>query len=450
VSGDPDVPPRYARQHTRQPKDNREHAQRDRDRILYSSAFRRLAGVTQVVGADESDVFHNRLTHSLKVAQFGRRLAEKLRKDNAQNPLLEVLGIEPDVVEAAGLAHDIGHPPFGHVAEEELQNLTKEIGSFEGNAQSFRVLTRLAVHAPWDEDRKGPEYPGLDLTRATLNAVLKYPWRYGENGEKSRRKWGAYETETDGLHFARLDRAQRDFRKSVEAQLMDWADDVTYSVHDMEDFYRVGLIPLDRLLSDDRTKRSFFDEVFSREQGEAATAVQNKEYTRIELEQAFETIVSFIPIEEPYAGTQEQRCKLRNLTSGLIARHIRAVELAEPRSASENGVRIDPERRKEVIMGKELTWHFVINNPALASQQQGQRNIVVTLLKIFRDAAEAKRLNVFPVRAREAVQQARTPADSTRAIVDLVAGLTEQQAVAMYQRMTGASLGSVFNVLLHQ
>src|ERR1700722_18335562 len=154
--------------------DKRSPAQRDRDRLVYSSAFRRLAEVTQVVAAASGYVFHNRLTHSLQVAQVGRRLAEKLLRDLPEDvSSLDVPSIDPDVVEAAGLAHDLGHPPFGHVIEYELNDLSKDFGGYEGNAQSFRILTRLAFHRY--------EYDGLNLTAATLAAVLKYPWFRNQN-----------------------------------------------------------------------------------------------------------------------------------------------------------------------------------------------------------------------------------------------------------------------------
>ncbi|MGB9286651.1 MAG: dNTP triphosphohydrolase, partial [Candidatus Sulfotelmatobacter sp.] len=135
---------RSERLHDKNPRtdgDDRTPAQRDRDRILYSSSFRRLAEVTQVVSASSGYVFHNRLTHSLQVAQVGRRLAEKLCK---KYPALTTDLICPDVVEAACLAHDLGHPPFGHVAEHRLNELAKAYGGFEGNAQSFRIVSSLA------------------------------------------------------------------------------------------------------------------------------------------------------------------------------------------------------------------------------------------------------------------------------------------------------------------
>jgi dGTPase len=225
------------RHRTDREADQRNPFQRDRDRILYSPIFRRLAGVTQVVHAAEGHIFHNRLTHTIKVAQIGRRIAEHLRQTDPEL-VRDVGDIDPDVVEAAALAHDLGHPPFGHIAEYELDQLLRNhniTDGFEGNAQSFRVVTKFGI-------RLGVT-SGLNLTRASLNAILKYPWQRGNDGKKFK-KWGSYQTEIDDFDFARKLEEGGDLRRSAEAELMDWADDVTYSVHDVEDFYRAGAYTL--------------------------------------------------------------------------------------------------------------------------------------------------------------------------------------------------------------
>ena len=178
-----------------------------------------MAEVTQVVSPTAGYVFHNRLTHSQQVAQVGRRLAEKLsRVYSAQ--LQQSEPIDPDVIESAGLAHDLGHPPFGHIAEDQLNELSKDIGGFEGNAQSFRIVTKLALHSI--------NHRGLDLTRATLAATLKYPWFRGANEDKAH-KWGAYKSEMRDFNFATALLPDAGVR-TIEAELMDWAADVTYSV----------------------------------------------------------------------------------------------------------------------------------------------------------------------------------------------------------------------------
>ena len=168
--------------------------------------------------------FHNRLTHSLEVAQIARRLAENVLETRREEAAA-LGGIDPDVVEAAALAHDLGHPPFGHIAEKKLDELVLDANNsdgFEGNPQSFRVVTKLAL--------RHQDFPGLNLTRATLNALLKYPWLRRAGGGPQYRKWGAYSSEDDEFQWARtLDPSSVD-AKSPEAELMDWADDVAYSV----------------------------------------------------------------------------------------------------------------------------------------------------------------------------------------------------------------------------
>jgi dGTPase len=432
------------------PPDNLTPGQRDRDRILYTSSFRRLAGVSQVVSAGESHVFHNRLTHSLEVAQVARRLAEKLARE--QNELAQRIGgVDADVAEAVALAHDLGHPPFGHAAEQELNQLGTPIlpDAFEGNAQSFRIVTKLALRAPYNRELRAPETPGLNLSRATLCGLLKYPWLRGTGG-KYEHKWGAYQTEAPLFKWARELFPSGDETKCVEAEIMDWADDTTYSVHDLEDFYRVGLVPLDRL-RDAAERRRFFDATFSRSKSAAA----NSNYSRDALETAFEELISSIPINEPYFGSQEQRCNLRTFTAYLIARYINAISLRQPSQDDRRLVAIDPDRHKEVIMLKELTWYYVINRPALATQQHGQRTVIQSLFANFLSNAKRGNFALFPIAVRELLDKVRRDLDDeqrerelARIVIDLIAGMAEQQAVEMSLRLSGTSLGSALDYRL--
>ncbi len=212
--------------------DDRSDFQRDRDIVLYTSALQRLSGITQVTSPDTGHVFHNRLTHTLQVAQVGRRLAEKL---HLRQPELTHFygGISPDVVEAACLAHDLGHPPFGHIAEEVLNRLAGDtVEGFEGNAQSFRIVCELAF--------RSPEFAGLNLTKATLRAILKYPWTYRKRPTSYPKKWGAYSSEEPSFTHATGNNDGGPVLRCAEAEIMDSADDLTYAVHDVEDFYRAG------------------------------------------------------------------------------------------------------------------------------------------------------------------------------------------------------------------
>jgi dGTPase len=416
------------------PQDNRTPAQRDRDRVLYSSAFRRLGGVTQVVLAGEGHLFHNRLTHSLKVAQIGRRIAEMLLRSSRGSPsevltLRQLGGLDPDVVETAGLAHDLGHPPFGHIAEQELDKLVRESGvsdGFEGNAQTFRIVTKLALVLDDTE--------GLNLTRATLNAILKYPWLH----QGGARKWGAFATELDDFQWTRKGSGLADRRRSLEAEIMDWADDIAYAVHDVEDFYRAGFIPLERLQGHSTSKLNpLFDRVAIRWK----EVLGHPRLTHTQLQKAARSTLRNFPLTEPYAGTRSDRVKLRLFTAGLIGRYVRAT------SFSAGGLRIQPQAIVEVALLKELTRQYVVESPALATQQHGQRRIVGELFTMFRDALIAGDAAIIPARFRQQAEalsgRPNADTDRTRLAADCVASMTEEQAITVHQRLTGSQLGSL-------
>jgi dGTPase len=411
------------------PTDGRTDAQKDRDRILYTSALRRLAKVTQVVAADVGHVFHNRLTHSLQVAQVGLRIAQRLRPSYTNLAGTED-GFDPDVVEAACLAHDLGHPPFGHIAEEKLDELAGgKIDGFEGNAQSFRIVTRLSQHSPI--------HRGLDLTRATLAAILKYPWLRGEN-ENKKEKWGAYSSERKDYDFA-VELCTSAQVKTIEASLMDWADDITYSVHDAEDFYRAGRLPL-HLLADrryDKERKGFFEKAFARHADKHGIWSDQKA-----LEDAFkEVIVGLFPLEGPYTGEWEERADLRDFSSQLIGRYVGATTIRERGGSLQ--LHIDEDRELEVAMLKELTWVYVIEAPELASQQEGQRKVIEGLFRIYWDAAQGHNsAHLSPPYYRRALEKAADSQEKMRVVVDMIAGMTEEQALAMHSRLIGVSVGS--------
>lgn len=423
--------------------DQRGPFQRDRDRVIYTSAFRRLAWVTQVVSAQEGEPFHNRLTHTLEVAQIGRRLAEKLHKEQGEL-VIAVGGLDPEVVEAAALAHDLGHPPFGHAAEKELDRLVvKEAipDGFEGNAQSFRVVTKLAT--------RNRDSLGLDLTRATLDAILKYPWFRAATPPERGRKWGAYNSERVEFEWVRGPEP-RGFRKTAEAELMDYADDIAYAIHDVEDFYRTGLIPLDRLAGNGDEIDRFIDGTF-------ANLARNNEPTRFEKSECrtrFARILASAPILDPYSGTREQRARLRSFTSGRIGQYINAIRLRAPESQSDRKVEIEEWAELELFVLKQLTWYYVINNSALAAQQFGQRNIIRYIFETFGNAVTENDHDLFPPRYREQVAelvekgQEASKEDRIRIVTDLISGMTENQAISMYQRLSGTNPGTVLDVIV--
>lgn len=411
-------------------KDYRTAPQIDRDRVLYSTAFARLAEVTQVVPADSGHVFHNRLTHSLKVAQIARRMAERMAAEYPDT-VRTLGGIDADAAEAAALAHDLGHPPFGHLAEEELDRLCRDCGledGFEGNAQSFRIVTVLAIGDPISPATEG--ISGLNLTRGTLNALLKYPWLHSENPEKPK-KWGAYQSEKKVFEWVRAGQPFPPFVKCVEAELMDWADDITFSVHDLIDFFCAGRIPLEQLAfqgSQTGERDSFFEEVFER----------NPELCdrRERLQNAFDEILNNFPLARRYTGSQEQRRALWQFITILISRYVSAISLD---LKGQRSVCVAEYALDEVRMLKELTWHYVILHQDLATIQRGQREMVTRVFKELRSAAANKSSwNLFPPFFRNQLHEAECDAARlTRITADYVSSMTERELGRLHRLLTG-------------
>ncbi len=413
--------------------DTRSPARRDRDRILYSPAFRRLSDVTQVVAPTERYPIHNRLTHSLKVAQIGRSLAETLlAAPGAGERAAAAGGLDPDVVEAAALAHDLGHPPFGHVAERELDDiLTGQHGladGFEGNAQSFRVVTTLAV--------RHEDVPGLDLTRATLGAILKYPWTRAASGPAAR-KWGAYASEEGQLAWAREGCPLPPGQPTLEAAVMDWADDVTYAVHDVEDFFQAGLIPLDRLVTDPAERDRFLAAEVARHAGRTA-------FSAADLVAAFHALMADVPISAPYRGVRADRAALRAFASTLIDRFLAATSLRDDPAHPGGPLAIEPRARMEVLMLKGLTWYYVIASQALLSQRFGQRRLVRSVFEMLLAAsAHPGDWPIFPPIDQDTLATL-DPTDRpgrVRLVADVIASMSEPQAIDIHARLTGRAPG---------
>lgn len=415
-------------------KDSRDPYQRDRDRILYSEYFRRLAGVTQVVSATEGEIFHNRLTHSLKVAQVARRIAERLLRDN---PSLAA-HLDPEVVEAAALAHDLGHPPFGHVAEKQLckdaESFELEDG-FEGNAQTFRILTRLSVH-------RGKE-SGLELTRATLNAVLKYPWkRSDDKTSKHHSKYSCYSDDSDAFTFARGLHDSGSEALSIEAHVMDVADSITYSVHDLEDFYRAGLIPLEKLARNENYRSEFLNRW--KESGR-----DPKAHAYAEVQSNFRKIKNLLEYclsDTDEGGSRRELQLLEEFRSAAITEFLSGITISTTGGLQD--IQMDPELRYQCKFLQRLVWDYVILNPRLATQQAGQEKIVSTLAHFFKDNLTHKRPDRIPSRFRKTAEELineKADRKLARLAIDIVASLTESEAISLFKRVTGQHQGSILD-----
>jgi len=431
---------RYRRRHRNLIPSNadelRAEARRDRDRILYSVEFQRLAGVTQVASPTERFPVHNRLTHSLKVSQVGRSIAEELLNRNPRSGLEHDLN--PDVVEAACLAHDLGHPPFGHNTERELDNLLWDANhpaqslydGFEGNAQSFRVVTKTAVKYQEDEHA-----PGLNLTAATLIAILKYPVTQ-DNPQTRESKWGYYFSEQDDFDFARNMTDTADLKgRSLEAEIMNTADDITYAVHDVEDFFRAGLLPLDSVASDSAERDWFL----------SCSSLSDRV--------AVADFLDGISLQR-FQGRHTHLAQLAEFRSSTVNRFIRGIGIDF--AAHGPVLRVADHVKFEISVLQELTRIYVIESPAIQSQRYGQRKIIQTLFGIFfeeatrnaRTAEERQRhVQIFPPLYQDRITR-HDPTDRLpimRLIADLIASMAEHQAIETFAKLTGQNQGSVID-----
>lgn len=366
----------------------------------------------------------------------GRKLADKLG------------GIDPDVVETAALIHDLGHPPYGHAVEKELNRLVMRAGikdGYEGNAQSFRIVTKLSL--------REPRFVGLNLTRASLNASLKYPWlrTTAEVNYKKSKKWGVYSTEAEIFDWVRKEHRGQIDEASIEAQIMDWADDVAYAVHDVDDFYRAGLVPLDRFRIED--DKQFYD--FSQYASENLTAQYARDNIDIRVDQdivgeVLRDIIGWTPIDSPYIGTQKQRQHLRIFTSSLIHRYVTRPRLAQDPSQRDL-LQIPDDLRLEVDILKQLTWFYVIDNRALKTQQYGQRRVVKELFRIYRSAANSSERDlrgILPDSQQEQLQTAvGNSEECIRVVADLISSMTERQLMITHRKLTGIELGSITDLV---
>lgn len=378
---------------------------RDRARVLHSAGLRRLAAKTQVLTAGYADFPRTRLTHTLEVAQIARELGA-------------ALGCDADLVDVAGLAHDLGHPPFGHNGETELNRLADAIGGFEGNAQTLRVLTRLEAKTLTEDGRS----VGLNLTRASLDASCKYPWARREGTAK----FGYY---ADDAHvFAWVREGAAGERTCLEEQVMDWADDVAYSVHDLEDALHTGLITLDMFTS--ATERENIMDVAHR--------VYLPGVDPAAIGAGLDRLLAWESWPTSFDASMRDLVALKTATSGLIGRFCNAAERATREAFAGNRLTryaahlvVPDDVRAEVAALKAMTAIYVMNREGADRERARQREMLAELVSVLvlRGGGD-----IEPWLASQ-YDQATTDAQRLRVVIDQVASLTDASAVAWHQRL---------------
>lgn len=388
----------------------RDEFARDRARVLHSAGLRRLAAKTQVVGPGTDDFVRNRLTHSLEVAQIGREFGE-------------ALGCHPDVVDTACLAHDLGHPPFGHNGEAVLDEIAAGIGGFEGNAQTLRILTRLEAKRFHPDGRPA----GLNLTRASLDAATKYPWTRVA-GPYPTAKFGAYADDLPVFVWLR-DGAPPNVR-CLEAEVMDWSDDVAYSVHDVEDGIASGRID-PRVLRDELATVAVLD---------VAGLRYATDLDADTLADAFDRLLDSGLLPERFDDSRRGAAELKDMTSSLIGRFLSAAEEATRAAYGPGPVNRYAARlvvptavRAECAVLKAVANYFVMQAEDRIAARERQREIIDGLVAAYLDAPQARLdPDLLPDWLDAPNDDARL-----RVVVDQVASLTDGRAVSLFRRWAG-------------
>jgi dGTPase len=376
---------------------------RDRARVIHSAALRRLAAKTQVAVPWENDFQRTRLSHSLECAQIGRELGESL-------------GADPDLQDTACLAHDLGHPPFGHNGEEALAEIAEDFGGFEGNAQSFRLLVRLEAKTVDSEGKS----VGLNLTRASLDGSTKYPWPRSQNS----RKFGVYDDDLEVFTWMRTG-APID-QKCIEAQIMDWSDDCAYSVHDLEDAIFTNQVSVKNFEKDFQELHT----VMVRDYGSDATEQETV--------QAHQRLSALSAWPHYYDGTHRSLARLKDSTSQLIGRFVLAAELETrkvhgdgPLSRYSADLEIPRDQVIEVDFLKAIAGHYLINAP-LSQERYAKQQIIIREIVEMLLASAPRELDSFFLKAWN---EAEDETARMRVIIDQVAALTDPGAYALHARL---------------
>ena len=378
---------------------------RDKARVLHSAGLRRLSAKTQVMSAGADDFPRTRLTHTLEVAQIGRELGD-------------ALGCDPDLVETACLVHDLGHPPFGHNGEEALHKASLDIGGFEGNAQTFRLLTRLESKTI----REGRSL-GLNLTRATLDAATKYPWAFdGKNP-----KFGFYEEDKEIFDWVRLN--VKNQSKVFEAQVMDIADDIAYSVHDIEDaIYGQHFSPL-----------ALDSEPEFKEVVKLAATEYAPEINEDNLNKALNSLIKQSWWVKSFTATQVDMAALKNMTSHLIGKFTEEIEQAtKAGNKAENFTRYNAnlivplDTKAQIAVLKAVVNLFVMQRKGAAENYAKEQDLILNIVEGLQNNPQK-----LDPQFKHQFDNAGSSKEAKRAVIDQVASLTDSSARRLAQEFVG-------------
>ena len=379
---------------------------RDRARVMHSSALRRLGVKTQVMEAGQEDFPRTRLTHSLEVAQVGRELGS-------------ALGCDPDLVDTACLSHDLGHPPFGHNGEEALNQIASSCGGFEGNAQSIRLLIRLEAKTVLPDGKS----IGLNLTRASLDAATKYPWAFdGKNP-----KFGFYEEDKEIFDWVRLNAKSQ--TKVFEAQVMDIADDIAYSVHDIEDaIYGQHFSPL-ALDSEPE-----FKEVVKLAATEYATEIDEDN-----LNKALNSLIKQSWWVKSFTATQLDMAALKNMTSHLIGKFTEEIEQAtKAGNKAANFTRYNAnlivplDTKAQIAVLKAVVNLFVMQRKGAAENYAKEQDLILNIVEGLQNNPQK-----LDPQFKHQFDNAGSSKEAKRAVIDQVASLTDSSARRLAQEFVG-------------
>ncbi len=401
--------------------DKRGPFERDRSRIVHSAAFRKLQGKTQVYGLGASDYYRTRLTHSLEVAQIGKALALNLAAD-------------PTLVEAICLAHDIGHPPFGHAGEYALHEAMCDFEGFNGNAQNIRILT--------DTERKSDAYEGLNLTKATLDGLIKYPWPIDPQAKVKKGFYKSDKPLVENFHdFSVAD------QKTFECEIMNWSDDVAYSSHDLEDALVIGTVRQEDLRSTEIRTRIYA----------MATEAYGKNYPEYERQRQ----LKHQDVESALADVIEQCIarrgdRLKNIKT-FLANHISDCVTTAKKNSRDNPRRryqftLQPDAAmvRQVEIFKVITFACVIKTNAVLTLQQAGCQVVCDLYSAYSDAKNPDVRYWYPddwiLRVDHALIEVKTndPFALKRLARDYVGTMTDRFAEEQWRRLKLPGEGQLF------